>query len=97
MWYLGVCEGSRGPVSASATGGTRTLLRRQANGHGHHLSLWPGTETSAVAASVPRKLRNSKQEPVRFFGMFMSAAVMGRGHSRSHGGETLHPNCPTAT
>ena len=96
MWYLGVCEGSQGLVSARATGGTHILQRRQANGHRCHLSLWSGRKTSAVAVSVPRQLRNSKREPVRFLGTFMSDAVTGRGHCRCHRGETLHPNRLTA-
>lgn len=96
MWYVGVCEGSQGPVSVRATGGTQALQRRQANGRRRHLSLWPGRKSSAVAVFVLRKLRNSKLEPVRFLGTFMSTTVMGRGHCRCHRGKTLHPNWLTA-
>lgn len=97
MWYLGVCEGSQGLVSARATGGTHSLQRRQANGRRRHLSLWSGRKTSAGAGFVPRKLWNSKGERVRFCRTFMSTTVKGRGHCRCHRGETLLLKWLTAT
>lgn len=61
MWYLGVCEGRQGRVSARATGGTHSLWRRQANGQRHHLSRWSGRKTLAGTDFVPRKLWNSNK------------------------------------
>lgn len=96
MWYLGVCEGHQGLVSARATGGTHTLQRRQANGQRRHLSLWSGRQTSAATVSTWRKLRNSKGEPAGSLGPSVVVTVTGRGHCRCHGGGTLRPNWLTA-